>query len=158
MISFAKSRMNQFTYREWIGWFAHNNDQRLAIDFSKEKGLSEEEAKLIFPSIREFQKGRRIRRKVPLQAVDQFACRTGMEEYREAMEWFVKEENWHSAYLRKFMDYYRVEVKDRSFLDQIFRKLRKAGGIKGEVTVLVTAEMIALTYYDALAKVQIPPR
>ncbi len=26
------------------------------------------------------------------------------------------------------------------------------GGLKGEVTVLVTAEMIALTYYDALAK------
>ena len=152
MISFAKSRMNQFTYREWIGWFAHNNDQRLAIDFSKEKGLSEEEAKLIFPSIREFQKGEGSDGKYLLQAVDQFACRTGMEEYREAMEWFVKEENWHSAYLRKFMDYYRVEVKDRSFLDQIFRKLRKAGGIKGEVTVLVTAEMIALTYYDALAK------
>ena len=79
MISFAKSRMNQFTYREWIGWFAHNNDQRLAIDFSKEKGLSEEEAKLIFPSIREFQKGEGSDGKYLLQAVDQFDFRKGME-------------------------------------------------------------------------------
>lgn len=67
------------------------------------------------------------------------------------MRWFVAEENRHSYYLTKYMDYYQVKPRKKTWLDDCFRRLRKIGGLKGEVIVLVTAEMIALSYYQALA-------
>lgn len=152
MVNFMKSKMNQFTYKDWINYFFCNDQQRLEIDFSKESGLSEEEIQLIFPSITEFQKGEGSDGSYLLRAAEKFADELEIPEYQEAMKWFVKEENWHSAYLRKFMDFYHIDAKERSFLDKVFRKLRQLGGVKCEVTVLVTAEMIALTYYDALEK------
>ncbi len=68
------------------------------------------------------------------------------------MNLFIKEENFHSAYLKQYMAFYKVPELPRSFLDRIFRRLRRLGGLRCEVTVLVTAEMIALTYYSALAR------
>lgn len=50
------------------------------------------------------------------------------------------------------MKHYNVRAAEKSFLDKCFRKLRKLGGLKCEITVLVTAEMLALTYYDALGR------
>lgn len=152
MVNFLDSEMNDFTYKEWNQYFSANNERRLEIDFSKETDLSDKERSLLFPSIREFQKGEGSDGRFLLEAVNEFADKRGLPEYKEAMQWFVKEENWHSAYLRKYMDYYHVKVKGRSFLDKVFRNLRRLGGVKCEVTVLVTAEMIALTYYDALAQ------
>ena len=151
MVNFLNSEMNDFTYEEWNQYFSGNNEHRLEIDFSKEKELSEKERRLLFPSIREFQKGEGSDGRFLMETVNKFADKNNLPEYIEAMQWFVKEENWHSAYLRKYMDYHQVKVKGRSFLDKAFRNLRRLGGIKCEVTVLVTAEMIALTYYDALA-------
>lgn len=152
MVTITKSKMNQFHYREWSAYFARNHTQRLEIDFSGEKELSERERRLIFPSIRAFQKGEGSDGVHLIKTVDAFIKRGGDPEYREAMLWFVREENWHSYYLKKYMDYYQVKVLRKSFFDHVFRKLRQLSGLKCEVTVLVTAEMIALTYYDALAQ------
>ena len=49
------------------------------------------------------------------------------------------------------MDVYGTEVEQKLWIDNIFRFLRKLIGIECEVIVLVTAEMIALSYYDALS-------
>ena len=48
------------------------------------------------------------------------------------------------------MKWHRVPEKKYSVLDSIFRRLRQVNGIRSEVTVLVTAEIIALSYYTAL--------
>lgn len=151
MKNITNSDMNQFTYREWISYFEENHAQRLQIDFSQEKPLSEAERALIFPSVRAFQKGEGSDGAHLLKTVDAFLKNGGEPEYREAMVWFIREENRHSQYLKKYMDFYQEKALKRSFLDSAFRRLRKAMGLKCEVTVLVTAEMIALTYYDALA-------
>ncbi len=148
MKGITRSKMNRFHYREWVSYFENNDQKRLKVDFSKEKGLSDEEIALIFPSIRAFRKGEGSDGGHLMKTVEEWGC----PEYTEAMQWFVREENWHSSYLKQYMNYYQVEDMERSFLDHIFRSLRKLGGLKGEVTVLVTAEMIALTYYDALSK------
>lgn len=152
MVNFTRSKMNQFSYKEWNAYFSQNDKQRLEVDFSKEIKLPKMVGKRIFPSIREFQKGEGSDGRYLLKAAEAFADESRLPEYRKAMEWFVKEENWHSAYLKKYMDFHHVGVKKKSFLDKAFRKLRRLGGLKCEVTVLVTAEMIALTYYDALAQ------
>lgn len=152
MVILTDSKMNQFDYKDWSRYFTANHRRRLKIDFSEEQGLTEEERRLIFPSIRAFQKGEGSDGRHLLDAAKAFAKETGNPEYEEAMSWFVKEENWHSAYLRRYMNFYQVKPAEKSFLDHMFRRLRQVGGLKCEVTILVTAEMIALTYYDALGK------
>ncbi|MDE7252861.1 MAG: hypothetical protein K2O32_07965 [Acetatifactor sp.] len=157
MVNITHSRMNRFNYKTWTRYFMANDKKRLQIDFSGEKELTEAEKKLIFPSIQAFQKGEGSDGAFLMRAVEDFAYKNHKEGYIEAMRQFVKEENWHSAYLKKYMDHYGVKSKDRTFLDECFRKLRKLGGIKCEITVLVTAEMIALTYYDALSRCTASP-
>lgn len=151
MVSLTQSDLNRFQYRDWISYFEENDAKRLKIDFSEEIPLSEDVQKNVFPSIRAFQKGEGSDGRFLLGAVDRYVENGGPMEYRQAMLLFVKEENWHSAYLKAYMDYYGVPSAKRSLLDAAFRKLRHMGGIKCEVTVLVTAEIIALTYYDALS-------
>ena len=155
MVVLTNSEMNQFSYQDWAVYFAKN--KRLNIDFSRETPLSEADKSLVFPSIRAFQKGEGSDGSHLMKTVEVFVKKTGEYAYRDAMSWFIKEENWHSAYLKKYMDYYQVKSLNKSFLDRVFRKLRALGGLKGEVTVLVTAEMIALTYYDARAKTTYSP-
>lgn len=152
MVNFTQADMNQFQYQDWISHFENNDRKRFKIDFSEENPLSEKMKKLVFPSIRAFQKGEGSDGRLLMQTVEHYVRTDGPAEYKQAMHLFVKEENWHSAYLKAYMDYYGIKVAKKSALDTIFRKLRHLGGLKCEVTVLVTAEMIALTYYDALSK------
>ena len=67
------------------------------------------------------------------------------------MKWFVLEENRHSKTLKKYMEIYQIETSKSLWIDHIFRMLRKMMGIECEVIILVTAEMIALSYYTALS-------
>lgn len=152
MVVFTDSEMNNFDYNDWVSYFEDNDTKRLKIDFSQEKELSQKEKELIFPSIQAFQKGEGSDGVYLMKAVNTYVKKSGKKEYLKAMQLFIKEENWHSAYLRKYMDFYHIKTLKKSFLDSFFRKLRQLGGLKCEVTILVTAEMIALTYYDALSK------
>ena len=147
MVILIKSKMTKFGYEEWERYFTHNDSKRLNIDFSCESGLTEKEKQLIFPSIRAFQKG---------EGSDGTYLIKSSEKYgntaKRTVRLFVKEENFHSAYLKRYMEHYDVKSAKNSVLDSIFRKIRKLGGFKCEVTVLMTAEIIALTYYSALSE------
>ena len=151
MISLSTLPMKDLSRFDWIAHFEANNDHRLQIDFSKEPKLTSPEKNLISPSIQIFQKGEASEGRFLLHCARRYANRSQAPEYSEAMEWFVREENWHSSYLKKFMDYHQIPVRPHSFLNGMFRFLRKTGGLRSEIIVLVTAEMIALSYYRALA-------
>ena len=151
MVVITTSERNRFDYKEWEAYFRGNDAGRLKIDFSQEKALPQKVKKLIFPSIRAFQKGEGSDGGYLMKTVNAFAEQSGEADYPDAMRQFVKEENWHSAYLKTYMEFHGVESAKRSVLDAAFRRLRKLGGLKCEVTILVTAEMIALSYYDALS-------
>ena len=137
---------------DWLAYFQYNEKHLLKLDFSGENKLSKEEIALIAPSVRAFQKGEGSDGKHLMQTVEDYAGQTGDIRYVKEMVCFIREENRHSATLKKFMDCCHISPARTSGLDQIFRMLRKAGGLKGEILVLVTAEMIALSYYSALAK------
>lgn len=49
------------------------------------------------------------------------------------------------------MEVYHIRTVSRLWIDDIFRLLRKLMGLECEVIILVTAEMIALSYYTALS-------
>lgn len=48
------------------------------------------------------------------------------------------------------MQFHGMKLKKASVLDGVFRLVRKVKGIYSEVTVLVSAEIIAISYYAAL--------
>lgn len=135
----------------WLEYFAYNNSHLLFLDFTNHSELTEEEKTLIAPSIRAFQIGEGSEGKHLMKAVEKFAEKTGYAEYPEIMKWFIREENRHSQTLKKFMEIYQIETANNIVIDNIFRTLRKMMGLECEVIVLVTAEMIALSYYTALA-------
>lgn len=157
MISLSTLSIRDPENFDWVAHFQNNHNHRLQIDFTHEPQLTPREKQQIFPSIQIFQKGEASDGRFLLNCVERYAKKNHDPEYLEAMKWFVREENWHSAYLKKYMDYHQIPVRSRSVLDDIFRILRKIGGLKSEIIVLVTAEIIALSYYRALAECTASP-
>ena len=49
------------------------------------------------------------------------------------------------------MEIYDIQPLENIWIDKVFRVLRKLMGLECKVIVLVTAEMIALSYYTALS-------
>lgn len=43
-----------------------------------------------------------------------------------------------------------IPIRKKNQLDRIFRKIRQCSGIESEIITLVTAEIIALTYYSVI--------
>lgn len=152
MVDLTRSKMTKFGYGEWEKYFTFNDSKRLDIDLSREVGLTDREKRLIFPSIRAFQKGEGSDGAYLIKCSEKYG-----DNAKRAVRLFVKEENFHSAYLKRYMDHYDVKPAECSALDSVFRKLRKLGGFKCEVTVLMTAEIIALTYYSALSECTASP-
>ena len=83
-------------------------------------------------------------------AAEEFSNKIEDPSYGEAVQLFIQEENVHSDYLARYMRWHGISKKRRSSLNRIFQILRRTMGIRSEVTVLVTAEIIALSYYSAL--------
>jgi hypothetical protein len=67
-----------------------------------------------------------------------------------ALRLFIEEEQRHSAWLGRFLDGEGIPRLRHSVLDGVFRWLRKLAGLELCVTVLVTAEILAVPFYQAL--------
>lgn len=85
------------------------------------------------------------------KVVEKFSIKHNYKNYIEIMKWFIAEENRHSQTLKKYMEIYNIESVKKLWIDNVFRFLRKIMGLECEVIILVTAEMIALSYYTALS-------
>lgn len=134
----------------WIKYFKYNNEHLLKLDFDINKELSDEEKEIIKPSIKAFQIGEGSEGKHLSKVVEKFAIKSDYKEYIEIMKWFILEENRHSQTLKKYMEIYDIKPIKKLWIDNVFRILRKMMGLECEVIILVTAEMIALSYYTAL--------
>ena len=67
-----------------------------------------------------------------------------------ALDLFIKEEQQHSRYLAAFMESQGIPLLQRHWVDSVFRRVRGLAGLELSLTVLVTAEIIAVPYYRAL--------
>jgi hypothetical protein len=85
--------------------------------------------------------GERIRR---------LAAETGDPAYARAIELFVEEENQHARWLGILRGRFGGERIESHWSDSAFVVLRHMGGLRREICVLLTAEVIALTYYRVL--------
>ena len=142
-----------YNYEDWLVHFKENDKQRLQIDFSEEPVLTEAQRKLIFKSIKAFQMGEHSDGVYLAELAKKFAKEYNEPSYPETMNLFIKEENFHSAYLAWYLKHHNEPKAKKNKLDKIFRNLRHDGKVFTEIAVLVTAETIALSYYSALGNV-----
>ena len=77
---------------------------------------------------------------------------TGDPQYARAIELFVAEEGQHAHWLGVLRERFGGERLQSHWSDRAFVALRHVGGLRREVCVLLTAEVIALTYYRVLPR------
>ena len=142
-----------YNYQQWLTHFKENDKARLQIDFSEEPILTHEQRKLIFKSIKAFQMGEHSDGVYLTELAERFGKEYHEPFYAETMNLFIKEENFHSAYLAWYLKYHNEPMAKKNRLDKLFRKLRHDGRLFTEISVLLTAEIIAISYYSALGNV-----
>ncbi|HNR15877.1 MAG TPA: hypothetical protein PKG90_04325 [Chitinophagaceae bacterium] len=133
-------------FLQWQQYFLGNRDHFDHLEWKDCQTLTAQEKQNISQSVRQFQRGEHSEGKHFLQ----FAQRMQDTSYIETVKLFIKEEQDHAAILGKFMEGEGIPKLGRDWLDSIFRRLRKLAGLEGSVTVLLTAEIIAMVYYKAL--------
>jgi hypothetical protein len=76
---------------------------------------------------------------------------TGSAAYARSIELFVAEEQAHARWLAPLRERFGGERLLWHWSDSAFVALRHVGGLRREICVLLTAELIALSYYRVLA-------
>jgi|HubBroStandDraft_4_1064222.scaffolds.fasta_scaffold96394_2 hypothetical protein len=136
--------------RKWLTHFSLRSMTALHVSSCAAMQLTEEERRTITPSIRQFQLGEGSRGQRLLQRGEKFGRAVNDPHFAGALEIFIKEEQQHSRYLAGFMESQSIPLAKKHWVDTIFRKLRGLAGLELSLTVLVTAELIAVPYYRAL--------
>jgi hypothetical protein len=74
----------------------------------------------------------------------------GDAAYARSIELFVREEQAHARWLGGLRERFGGERLESHWSDTAFVLLRHVGGLRREICVLLTAELIALSYYRVL--------
>lgn len=134
-------------FSAWRFYFEKNRNHFSHINWNEGILLTDHEKKTVQLSLQKFQRGEHSEGKHFLK----FAISLNDKEYLETVKLFIKEEQDHAAVLGKFMLLNAIPRLEKDWVDRTFRFLRKLAGLEGTVTVLLTAEIIAMVYYKALA-------
>lgn len=145
------------TTRDWHAYFERNRRELLPIPWHAGPALTPEERDDIARSIAEFQLGESSEGRHFIALAEEYAKRSGDHGYVPALRLFIAEEQRHARDLGRFMDIEGIPRTEKTFSDSVFRHLRKLGGLELEVTVLVTAEIQAQVYYQALQQATASP-
>jgi hypothetical protein len=112
--------------------------------------LTEKERRTITPSIQQFQLGEGSRGLRLLERGQKYGRAVNDPLFAGALDIFIREEQQHSRYLAAFMESQHIPLLEKYWVDTVFRGLRGLAGLELALTVLVTAELIAVPYYRAL--------
>ncbi len=141
-----------FDWNHWLEVFSARAPHLVIHRPAADDWLTDEEHRRIAASIATFQLGEQSEGRTLLKFSAEFAARRGLPALPAVTALFIKEEQHHAAQLEAFMLANGIPLKERSWTDSVFRRLRKLAGFEAAVTVLVTAEMIGFVYYRALAR------
>jgi hypothetical protein len=148
MTAKQKARQVPKSSREWVEHFrANEKPEALPREGPR---LSEAEREAVVASVQEFQLGESSEGRHLHRLAAQYAWRTGDEDYLRAVEYFIREEQRHSRYLRDFLALEGFGTVKRRWADTVFRRLRNLAGPEVYIGVLLTAEIIAKVYYAGL--------
>ncbi len=131
--------------QSWLDYFRHNAWP--AMPWDDPYRLTREERSAVASSIPQFQLGEGSEGNAFVQRARRFA---GDAQFIPTLRLFIQEEQRHSASLGRFLDLHGIPRLKKHWLDQAFRRIRRLAALELIVTVLVTAEIIAVPYYRAL--------
>ena len=134
------------SFRLWKEYFEKNQSHFSEINWAVVDSLTAEEKNCIGSSIAQFQKGENSEGKHLFSHAKKYAD----AEYTECIKLFIREEQMHARMLGQFMEKHNIPRIKNYWVDDIFRWLRKLAGMENTIVVLVTAEIIAKIYYNAL--------
>jgi hypothetical protein len=136
--------------RKWFTHFSLRSMTALHVSSQAAVQLTEKERRLIMPSIQQFQLGEGSRGQRLLERGQKYGRSVNDPLFAGALEIFIKEEQQHSRYLAAYMESQSIPLAQKHWVDTVFRSLRGLAGLELSLTVLVTAELIAVPYYRAL--------
>ena len=136
--------------RAWLAYFEGNALSDNGIPWEADDSISPEEIRLIGKSVAAFQLGEYSEGRGLLKAAGDFSAHFGDRVLHEITQLFIKEEQQHALLLKRFMLAHGIGLLKKQWTDTVFRRLRKLFGYELSVSVLITAEIIALVYYKAL--------
>jgi hypothetical protein len=135
----------------WLAFFRSRRDRVIDLPWAEETPPDRRECALIARSIATFQLGESSDGAHLIAAAREFGRTRSLPAIDEVTEIFIREEQGHAALLAAFMKANEIPVRRSDWSDRVFRRLRHFGGFELAVSVLIVAELIALTYYRALA-------
>ena len=139
------------TSLEWRKYYEENARSLLEIPWHMGHELTEAEQKTIAASVQDFQAGESSEGRHLFQYAKIHAEQTGDYEYVEAIRLFIAEEQRHARDLAHFLQINEIPLVKTTFTDGVFRRLRQLlGNLEISISVLITAEIIAIVYYTAL--------
>lgn len=137
-------------YEHWYWHFLEKRDRRCVLPWHDSYRLSAAERELVARSLQQFRlgewaRGRGLARRASLHPV-----LSGDVWFLPSLELFIAEEQHHSGILGRLLDRERIPRLSDHWVDSMFRRLRKLAGLEVCATVLVTAEVLAVPFYQAM--------
>jgi len=134
----------------WLNHFEYHAEHPRCVPAGLSDVLKPEERRLIARSIATFQLGEQSEGNALLFSAWRFAKQHDAAPLIRIVELFIREQQRHSALLRKFMEDHELAQKHTDWTDFAFCCLRRLGGLELQLYLLITAELIASVYYRAL--------
>jgi hypothetical protein len=136
--------------RAWCLFFERNEGRGLPLPWAAGAGLTEAERAALGPSLQDFQLGESSEGHCFRRSARGYADAVGDPDYARAVDLFIAEEGRHSRLLGRFLNAAGLPTLTRSWTDCVFRLLRRNMPLEVVLSVLLTAEMIAMAYYRAV--------
>jgi hypothetical protein len=138
------------SYQHWYRHFLGNRDASSALPWGAPDRLTATEVRVVSRSIQQFQVGEWARGRGLMRRAASHPTLANDPWFLPALQLFIAEEQQHSRILGRFLDRERIPRLTGDGIDWIFRRLRKLAGLELCTTVLVTAEVLAIPFYQAL--------
>lgn len=137
-------------YKHWYGHFLKQRESPPALPWPDSYVLSDAERRLISRSVQQFQLGEWARGRGLVRRASAHSSLSIDQWFLPSLQLFIAEEQRHSHLLGRFLDRERIPRLNTHWVDGVFRQLRKLAGLEVCVMVLVTAEVLAVPFYQAL--------
>ncbi len=151
------AEMREWTSADWMQHFLHRAATRPALPMERGVSLSQPEQRDLLPSMAIFQRGESGSGRHLFRVAEVHARAIGDPDYVPALRQFIAEENTHGAMLGEYLDAWHFPRLTDTWTDNGFRWVRHLSGLELALSVLVTAEIIAMVYYAALRKASACP-
>jgi hypothetical protein len=134
----------------WLNHFEYHAVHPRRFRRGASNVLSGDERELIANSIATFQLGEQSDGRTLLRAAERFAQDQQTPRLSRIFELLIREEQRHAGLLRAFMQEHGMPLKKSDWTDRVFRLVRRAGGLRLYLSVLICAELVGQVYYRAL--------